>query len=309
MASEWCANTAAYEDRKAPGRDLSISLEMFPPGNELAFKSFDDALISLSRLNPEFISVTCGAGGSKNLATEQTIKHIKQLVSVPTAAHLTCINKSTKQIEREVKSYLALGVDQIVALRGDLPEDNGSIAEDGYQSALELVRGIRGMGDFTISVAGYPEGHPEASSIEEEIQYLKRKVDAGADQIITQFFFDTEVFLRFVDRVREAGIAVPVIPGILPIDNFKKAVEFAKKCGTRIPRWYHVMYEDLEQNPELHAEVSTSIAAEQCKQLIAFGVKDLHFYTLNRSALTVSICRALGIDTENQRNVSQVSGF
>jgi len=165
------------------------------------------------------------------------------------------------------------------------------------------------MGDFAISVAGYPEGHPEASSIEEEIQYLKRKVEAGADQIITQFFFDTEVFLRFLDRVREAGISVPVIPGILPIDNFKKAVEFAKKCGTRIPRWYHVMYEDLEQNPELHAEVSTSIAVEQCRQLIAFGVTDLHFYTLNRAALTVSICRALGVDNGNRRNVSQVSGF
>ncbi len=309
MASQWCANTTAYEDRKASGTDLKISLEMFPPGNELAFKSFDEALISLSGINPDFISVTCGAGGSKNQATEQTITHINQLVSVPTAAHLICINKSKKEIEREVKSYLALGVNQIVALRGDLPEDRGAIAGGGYRSALELVRGIRDMGDFTISVAGYPEGHPEANSVEEEVQYLKRKIDAGADQIITQFFFDTEVFLRFLERVREAGISVPVIPGILPIENFKKAVEFAKKCGTRIPRWYHVMYEDLEQNPELHAEVSISIAVEQCKQLIAFGIKDLHFYTLNRAPLTLSICQRLGVDVEGQRNVSRVSGF
>ncbi|MGI9316878.1 MAG: methylenetetrahydrofolate reductase [NAD(P)H] [bacterium] len=310
MNSQWSANTTAYQDRAASDSELRISLEMFPPGNELAVKSFDDALIALAALNPQFISVTCGAGGTDNRATEETISQLRQRVSVPVAAHLTCINKSKQQVEKEVLDYLNLGVNQIVALRGDLPADGISPAPSGYQSALGLVRGIRDLGEFTISVAGYPEGHPEATSVDEEIQYLKRKVDAGADQIITQFFFDTEVFLHFLDRVRDAGITVPVIPGILPIENFTKAVGFAKRCGARIPHWYHVMYQDLEQNPQLHAAISTSIAVEQCRQLMAFGVTDLHFYTLNRAPLTLSICRKLGVEISDQpQKVSQVSGF
>jgi methylenetetrahydrofolate reductase (NADPH) len=288
---------------------MRISLEMFPPENDLAVRSFDDALMKLDRLKPEFISITCGAGGSKNRATLDTISHVKQIITTPIAAHLTCISKSKEQVDREVTEYLDQGIRHIVALRGDSPVGKQIEIEKGYGSALELVRGIRSFGDFTISVAAYPEGHPEASSIEQEINYLRRKVDAGADQIITQFFFDTEVFLRFLERIRRAGIEVPVIPGILPIENFKKAVRFAEKCGTRIPAWYHVMYEDLEQNPELHTAVSTSIAVEQCKQLIAFGVRDLHFYTLNRAQLTLAICKELGLKIDKQQQASEVSGF
>ena len=309
MTSQWNGNTTAYQDRVQPTSDLSISLEMFPPANEVAYKSFGEALRALTVLNPEFISVTCGAGGSQNLSTKQAIAYMQNLISIPAAAHLTCIGKSKAQINNEVREYLSMGVKRIVALRGDLPEDAGGCTTGDYRSALDLVRDIRNMGDFRISVAAYPEGHPEAANIEEEIRYLKRKVDAGADEIITQFFFDTEVFLEFLDRIRDAGILVPVIPGILPIENFNRAVKFAKKCGTNIPHWYHVMFEDLDKNPELHAAISTSIAVEQCKQLIAFGIRDLHFYTLNRAALTLAICKALGKTDEVDQRMNQVSGF
>jgi len=309
MTSYWSANTTAYQDRPVLNPDLGISLEMFPPENELAVKAFDDALMKLSVLKPEFISITCGAGGSKNRVTLDTVSHVQRIVSAPIAVHLTCISKSKERVDQEVAEYLDQGVKHIVALRGDFPVGKQIEIEKGYGSALELVRGIRSIGDFTISVAAYPEGHPEASSVDEEIRYLKRKVDAGADQIITQFFFDTEVFLRFLERIRRAGIDVPVIPGILPIEKFKKAVRFAEKCGTRIPDWYHVMYADLEQNPELHAAVSTSIAVEQCKQLIAFGVRNLHFYTLNRARLTLAICKEIGLKANKQQQVSEVSGF
>ena len=309
MTSQWSGNTTAYQDRIRPTSDLRISLEMFPPANEVAYKSFDDALRALAVLNPEFISVTCGAGGSQNLSTKQAIAHLQNLVSIPPAAHLTCIGKSKAQIKNEVKAYLNMGVRQILALRGDPSENDCENAAGDYRSALDLVRDIRDMGDFSISVAAYPEGHPEAVSVEEEVRYLKRKVDAGADQIITQFFFDTEVFLEFINRIRDAGISVPVIPGILPIENFSRAVSFAEKCGTKIPHWYHVMFEDLETNPALHSAVSTSIAVEQCKQLIAFGVRDLHFYTLNRAPLTLGICKALGVEDQSVHRVSRVSGF
>ncbi len=314
MTSKWTANTAAYVDR-APNADApKISIELFPPSNEIAKKGFVTALENLSLIKPEFVSVTCGAGGSQNLSTKEAISMVKPITDQSSAPHVTCINKSKNQVKGEIEQYLKEGVTQVVALRGDCPNTEDRIQEDSYDSALALVRGIRHLGDFNISVAAYPEGHPEANSVEEEIAYLKKKVDAGADQIITQFFFDTELFLQFMERVRDAGIEVPVIPGILPINNFKKAVSFSRKCGITVPHWYQVMYKDLDENPALHNAISTSIVVEQCRQLMAFGVEQFHFYTLNQSALTLSVCKELGVFQVQQPDiteqmVNQVSGF
>lgn len=310
MNSHWTANTTAYVDRPPRTGDIAFSVEMFPPKNDVASKTFDDAVKKLAKLSPDFFSVTCGAGGSTREATGRSVGRIAKLTKqTPAAAHLTCVDQSKDQVHAVLEDYLNNGVNHIVALRGDPAKEPTRSTETGYQSALELVRGIRSKGDFTISVAAYPEGHPEAESVEQEISYLKQKVDAGADQIITQFFFDTEVFTRFLDRVRSAGITVPVIPGILPIINFERAVEFADKCGTKIPNWYHLMYKDLPQNSALHKGVSTSIAVEQCRQLMAFGVDQFHFYSLNRAELTLSICAELGLKPPSIRQASSFYGI
>lgn len=310
MISHWTANTTAYVDRPARTADINFSVEMFPPKNDMASRGFDDTVRQLGALSPEFFSVTCGAGGSTREATGRSISRVNKLVkNVPTAAHLTCVDQSVDQVHEVLDDYLGSGVNHIVALRGDPAREPCSSAGPGYRSALELVRGIRSKGNFKISVAAYPEGHPEAVSVKQEIQYLKQKVDAGADQIITQFFFDTEVFTRFLDLVRGAGITVPVIPGILPIVNFDRAVQFAAKCGTRIPGWYHVMYKDLPQDSALHQGISTSIAVEQCRQLMAFGVEQFHFYSLNRAGLTLSICAELGLASSARRDENNIPAF
>ena len=301
MTSQWSANPAAYLDRPVPARRPSVSLERFPPANEFAWRGFGRGLEQLLPLEPAFVSITSGAGGGGSRKTLDTIVNARVGTGIPFAAHLTCIGKSRRAVQVELDAARNAGVGHFVALRGDLPGDVARNAE-GYQSALELVHAIRARekdGECSIAVAAYPEGHPEADSPEEEIDYLKRKVDAGADRIITQFFFDAEVFAAFMDRVLGAGIDVPVLPGILPIVNFPKAVAFARKCRTRIPPWYHVMYRDLEQSGKLHNAISVSIAVEQCRQLMAQGVEDFHFYTLNQSELTVAVCRELGRNPES----------
>ncbi len=301
MTSQWGANTTAYLDRPTAKGPLGISLEMFPPPNAACYKGLRKNLRPLLRLRPDFVSVTSGAGGSGSRKTLETITSAQEDCTIPFAAHLTCIGKSHHKVHEELDAARHAGIRHFVALRGDFPESS-SRNPGGYQSALELVRAIRArpeLADCSISVAAYPEGHPEANSLEEEVRYLKRKVEAGADRIITQFFFDTEVFSAFMERVQDAGINVPVLPGILPIANFQKAVTFAEKCHTRIPRWYHVMYRDLKQDGELHKAISVSIAVEQCRQLMALGVKNFHFYTLNRSELTLEICRELGQFSES----------
>ena len=296
MPSQWSANPTAYLDRPRTVSRLRVSLEMFPPANDVAAKGFDRALSRLRDLDPRFVSITSGAGGDGSCRTLETITAAKRRYNLPYAAHLTCIGKSRLQVAHELEGIRDIGVNHVVALRGDLPDGVSIPAADGYRSALELVRAIRERDDFTISVAGYPEGHPEARGADDEMRYLKKKVDAGADRIITQFFFGTEVFARFIERVRDAGIEVPVLPGILPIVNFPSAVKFAEKCGTKIPRWYHEMYRDLPRDTTLHRAVSVSIAVEQCRQLLALGIRDLHFYTLNQADLTLEICRQLGVN-------------
>ncbi len=307
MISQWNANPTAYLDRPSREGPLSVSVEMFPPGTESGWRGFRRSLEQLSLLGPEFVSVTSGAGGGGSRKTLETIVKAKDGCDIPFAAHLTSIGKSRQEVHGELDAVMDSGIRHVVALRGDLPL--GSTPDpQGYQSALELVRAMRAREEYencSISVAAYPEGHPEAVCQEEETAYLKRKVDAGADRIITQFFFDTEVFAAFLERIRSAGIDVPVFPGILPIVDFPKAVAFAKKCQTRIPRWYHVMYRDLKQSVKLHQAISVSIAVEQCRQLIALGVREFHFYTLNRSELTIEVCRELGISLEQPRTSAE----
>ena len=299
MPSQWSANPTAYLDQPGTVSHLRVSIEMFPPANEVAAKGFDRELSRLCAIDPEFVSITSGAGGDGSCRTIGTILAARRLCKSPFAAHLTCIGKSRLQVERELDEIADAGVTHVVALRGDLPDGSAQKCEGHYRSALQLVGAIKARYDFSVSVAAYPEGHPEANSVDEEIRYLKRKVEAGADRIITQFFFGTEVFARFIEQVRDAGIEVPVLPGILPIVNFPSAVKFAEKCGTQIPRWYHEMYRDLPRDGELHRAVSVSIAVEQCRQLLALGVRDLHFYTLNQSDLTLEICRQLGAIQDN----------
>ena len=295
MTTNWTANTVAYEDRTSK-EGATMSYEVFPPANDLAARQLDATVKSLAALAPEFVSVTCGAGGEGSRNTLSTVLRLKRETPVPVSAHVVAGGRRQSDIEDEITTYLRHGIKDIVALRGDAvssPEEKG-----GVTSAEELVRGIKPLGPRNIAVAGYPEGHPEAISEEAEIRYLKRKVDAGANRIITQFFFDTEVFVRFIERVRNAGIDVPVFPGILPILNFDGAVRFAEKCGTRIPDWYHVMYRDLKQDQLLHKAISASIAVEQCRQLLAFGIGHFHFYSLNQAELVNEICNQIGIHSK-----------
>ncbi len=237
MISQWSANPTAYLDRPVREEPLSVSMEMFPPGTESGWWGFRRNLEQLSLLGPEFVSVTSGAGGGGSRKTLETIVKAKDGCDIPFAAHLTSIGKSRQEVHGELDAVMDSGIRHVVALRGDLPVGTAPDPQ-GYQSALDLVRAMRAREEYlncSISVAAYPEGHPEAVSQEEETAYLKRKVDAGADRIITQFFFDTEVFAVFLERIRSAGIDVPVLPGILPIVDFPKAVAFAKNVRRGFP--------------------------------------------------------------------------
>ncbi|MFT5703750.1 MAG: methylenetetrahydrofolate reductase (NADPH), partial [Rickettsiales bacterium] len=252
---------------------------------------------NLEVLNPSFVSVTYGAGGSTRERTHNTIKKILQNTSLKPASHLTCVGASRSEIDEIARNYWEAGVRHIVALRGDMPAStpNYQLRKDGYKYASELVAGLKNIADFEISVAGYPEMHPEALSLEVDIDHLKRKVDAGANRIITQFFFDSEIYLRFVDKCRAARIEVPIVPGILPVSNVKQVKHFSKMCGASIPKWMSEIFVNLDENEETRKLIAAIVAVEQCRILHKAGVDDFHFYTLNRSDLTMAICHVLGV--------------
>ena len=274
---------------------LEVSFEFFPPATPAGERSLERTVAELAPLHPRFASVTYGAGGSTQ---ERTIATVEQLVGagVRTGAHLTCVGKSRDQVDEVVDRYLATGVEHIVALRGDPPEgtDDGR-HPDGYRDAAELVAGIRRRSDVDISVAAYPEVHPRATSAAADMDNLKRKIDAGATQAITQFFFDADVFLRFFERARAAGITVPIVPGIMPITHFAKVSGFAERCGADVPRWLRELFDGLDDAPEVRDLVAATVAAEQCRRLAEHGIRSFHFYTMNKSALTASVCRILGV--------------
>lgn len=278
-----------------------VSFEYFPPKTPEAEESLWQTAKRLAALGPSFVSVTYGAGGTTRERTHRTVKRIQSELGVPTAAHLTCVGADRAEIDGIARSYWDAGIRHIVALRGDPPADgNGGRAvywphPGGYAFAADLVGGLRRIADFEISVAAYPEMHPEAQSAEADLDALKRKVDAGATRAITQFFFDPSAFLRFRDRAAAAGIAAPVVPGILPITNFARARSFAAACGAAVPERFAQLFVGLDDEPETRQLVAASVAAEQCLGLEREGVDAFHFYTLNRAELTVAICRMLGV--------------
>jgi methylenetetrahydrofolate reductase (NADPH) len=251
----------------------------------------------LAPLTPKFVSVTYGAGGSTRARTHEIVTQVQKKSGLPVAAHLTCIGHTREEILEIVDSYWKVGVRHIVALRGDPPGNVGKYepTPGGYEYASDLVAGLKQAYPFEISVAGYPEMHPEAINTQLDLLHLKRKVDAGADRIITQFFMNPEKFLQFRDRAVAAGINVPIVPGILPVINFSKTLEFAEKCGTRIPKWMVTLFEGLDDHPKTRELVAATVASEQCRVLHENGVRQFHFYTLNRAELALAICHMLGM--------------
>ncbi len=280
-----------------PGGQVNVSFEFFPPATERAEAALWDSIQRLAPLRPRFVSVTYGADGSTRDRTHRVVSRLLVETDLTTAPHLTCIGASRREINRIAREYWELGVRHIVALRGDPPRDQPEYrpCPDGYAYAVDLVRGLREVADFEISVAAYPETHPEAPDPAFDIDNLKRKLDAGASRAITQFFFDSQIYLRFRDRCAAAGIHVPIVPGILPITRFPQLKRFAAACGASVPDWLEREFDGLDDDPDTRRMIAANVAIEQVRQLQREGVEDFHFYTLNRSELTYAICHALGV--------------
>jgi methylenetetrahydrofolate reductase (NADPH) len=274
-----------------------VSFEFFPPKSAEMEARLWQAVKRLEPLAPRFVSVTYGAGGSTRERTHATVVRIRHETPLEPAAHLTCVGATREEIDAVAAHYWEAGIRHVVALRGDPPQDRGRYSPHpgGYAYAADLVAGLRRVADFEITVAAFPETHPEALSAEGDIDNLKRKIDAGAARAITQFFFDTEVYLRFVERARARGITVPIVPGILPVTNVAQTRKFAAQCGASLPAWMGGLFEGLDDDPETRRLVAASLAIEQCRLLQAEGVREFHFYTLNRADLAVAICHMLGV--------------
>ena len=276
----------------------NVSFEFSPPKTPEAEASLWDCIRRLEPLDPTFVSVTYGAGGSTRDRTHRTVLRMLRETGLKPAAHLTCVEASREEVDEVIRDYWEAGVRHIVALRGDPPGQIGgryTPRADGYNNATELTAAIRGVGDFEVSVGLYPHIHPESPSIEHDIDVLKAKVDAGATRAITQFFFDHEAFLRFMDRVRKAGVSIPISPGIMPVTNYKGLTKMAGPIGIHLPDWLGALFEGLDKDPETRRLIAASVATEMCAQLLEEGFSDFHFYTLNRADLTYAICRVLGV--------------
>jgi methylenetetrahydrofolate reductase (NADPH) len=275
-----------------------ISFEFFPPKTPEMEERLWEVVKRVEPLGPRFVSVTYGAGGSTRERTHATVRRIRQETALEPAAHLTCVAATRDEIDGVARDYWEAGVRHIVALRGDPPGGMGTRYAPhpgGYDFAVDLVAGLKRVADFEISVAAYPEMHPEAQSDGHDLDNLKAKLDAGANRAITQFFFDVELFLSFRDRAAAAGITVPIVPGILPVTNFAQLKRMAGTCGASIPAWMAGHFDGLDDDPDTRRLVATSLAAEQCRRLQANGVNEFHFYTLNRADLIVAICHLLGV--------------
>ncbi len=288
-------------------KDVNASFEFFPPANIKAQASLWSCIDRLAPVNPAFVSVTYGAGGSTRERTHETVVRIAKDTDMEVAAHLTCVGSEKCEIEAIAQRYWEAGIRHIVALRGDPPDNTGSYKPnpDGYAFASDLVTGLKKIADFEITVAAYPETHPESKNPQDDLDNLKRKIDAGATRAITQYFFDPEVYLKFLERARANGIHVPIVPGILPVTNFAQVKKFSALCGTDVPEWLAGLFDGLDDDPETRKLVAASVAAEQCRILHASGVKDFHFYTLNRADLTYAICHVLGVRPNTGENGEQ----
>ncbi|GGY38203.1 methylenetetrahydrofolate reductase [NAD(P)H] [Parvularcula lutaonensis] len=278
--------------------DLSVSFEFFPPKTEAMAEKLWASVEKLAPLKPSFVSVTYGAGGSTRERTHATVEKIVQNTDLPVAAHLTTIDATTSEVDDVLRSYWDAGVRHIVALRGDPADGVGERyvpAPDGYAGAAELAAGAKRIADFEISVGCYPEKHPESPSFEHDIDLLKRKVDNGATRAITQFFYDNDVYERYVEMVRKAGIDIPIVPGIMPVNSFRALTRMAKLCNATVPARYEKLFGHLDDDPETRQLVAATVAAEQCHDLAERGVDHFHFYTLNKSELTYALCHMLGL--------------
>lgn len=277
--------------------DIDVSFEFFPPKTEKMEATLWESVKTLEPLQPRFVSVTYGAGGSTRARTHATVERIARETSIVPAAHLTCVGASREEIDAVARDYWEAGIRHIVALRGDPPEVGGKFTPhpDGYANAAELVAGLKRIAPFEISVAAYPECHPDSAGRAADLDNLKAKIDAGADRAITQFFFSAEAFLRFCEEAAAAGIDTEIVPGILPVSNVAQTRKFAAQCGTAIPAWLDRLFEGLDNLPAARQLVAATVAAELCGQLYAAGVRHFHFYTLNRAELSYAICHLLGL--------------
>jgi methylenetetrahydrofolate reductase (NADPH) len=278
--------------------DIRVSFEFFPPKNEAMEKTLWESIKTLEPLAPRFVSVTYGAGGSTRERTHNNVTRILRDTSLIPAAHLTCVDASRAEVDEVAKDYWDAGVRHIVALRGDPTSGIGEKFvphPDGYSSGADLVAGLKKIGDFEISVGGYPESHPDSPSRIADVENLKRKIDAGASRAITQFFFDADHYFRYVDLVDAAGIDVEIVPGILPVTNFAQLKRMASSCGASIPKWMAGLFDGLDAHPAARQLVAATVAADLCRRLYDRGIRDFHFYTLNRAELSFAICHMLGM--------------
>lgn len=276
--------------------DVAISFEFFPPKTEKMEIALWDTVQTLAPLGPRFVSVTYGAGGSTRERTHATVARIARETAIPAAAHLTCINADRSEILDIARAYWDAGVRHIVALRGDPPQAGQKYFphQNGFANAAELTAGLKTVAPFEISVAAYPESHPDSTNLTADLDNLKAKIDAGANRAISQFFFTPEVFFRFRDRAAAAGINAEIVPGILPVSNVAQTRKFAAMCGAEIPQWMDRLFENLDNHPETRQLVAATVAAEMCRKLYAGGTRHFHFYTLNRAELSYAICHLLG---------------
>jgi methylenetetrahydrofolate reductase (NADPH) len=294
---------------------VTVSFEFFPPGDDAMGGQLWAAVQRLAPLQPRFVSVTYGADGSTRSRTHECVLRILRETELLVAPHLTCIGASREEVIGIAQDYWRCGVRHMVALRGDVPgaatpsaaapgaaapdaatpSGNGEPAPRGFEHASDLVGGLKRAAPFEISVAAFPEGHPESGSVEADLENLKRKIDAGAGRAITQFFFDTDVFLRYRDRCAASGIRASIVPGILPITRFPQMLRFAERCGTSVPEWLRRRFDGLDDDPETRRMIAAHVAIDQVQRLRQHGVNEFHFYTLNRAELTYAICHALGL--------------
>lgn len=287
-----------------------MSFEFFPPKTPEMEQTLWRSIKRLEPLGPAFVSVTYGAGGSTRERTHSTVRRILAETSLVPAAHLTCVGATREEVDAVARAYWDAGVRHVVALRGDPAPELGAYVPfpGGYAWASELVAGLRRLADFEVSVAAFPEVHPEAPSPKADLDNLKRKVDAGATRAITQFFFDNDVYFRFLDRVAAAGISIPVIPGIMPVTNFRQTCAFAERCGASVPAKFRRAFAGLDDDAETRKLVAAALATEQVEELANQGICEFHFYTLNRADLTFAICHVLGIKAEQRLGVRAVDG-
>jgi len=288
--------TSEFPARK-PSK-LVVSFEFSPPRTDAMAETLWASIERLAPLQPAFMSVTYGAGGSTRQRTHETVVRIKRETGIEPAAHLTCVAATCGEIDDVARAYWDAGIRHIVALRGDAPRESGGkyVAHPGgYANAAALVAGLKRIGDFQISVAGYPERHPDSIDDKADLDNLKRKVDAGADRCITQFFFDVEDFLRFRDRAMAVGVQVPIVPGIMPVSNFAGIARMSAMCGSKVPAWLAALFDGLDNDLETRRMIAATVAGDLCRKLESEGVFAFHFYTLNRADLTYALCHLLGV--------------